>query len=90
MTWDETKRTVNLVKHGLDFRDASFVLASPIRMDVDVIRAGESRVMSMAYVIEVLAVLVLVHLRRDACCRITSFRRASCVEAEAYYARLGE
>ncbi len=59
-------------------------------MDVNVIRAGEPRVMSMAYVVEVLAVLVLVHVRRGDSDRTISFRRASTVEAETYCAQLEE
>ncbi|HDL5502654.1 TPA: BrnT family toxin, partial [Mannheimia haemolytica] len=30
-TWDETKRKINLAKHGLDFADADEVLSSPYR-----------------------------------------------------------
>ena len=59
-------------------------------MDLNVIRTGEVRIMSMAYVGEVLAVLVLIHVRRGDSDRTISFRRASTVEAEAYYAQLEE
>lgn len=41
LIWDETKRKANLVKHGLDFRDADEVLASRYRWDAEVIRGGE-------------------------------------------------
>jgi uncharacterized DUF497 family protein len=90
MTWNEAKRITNLAKHGLDFLDANLVLGSGIRIDIDVVRAGEARVMSVAYVVEALAVLVLIHVRRDDGPRIVSFRRASRTEEEVYYEQLAE
>jgi uncharacterized DUF497 family protein len=46
LTWDEAKRASNLVKHGLDFAQAHWVLDSVYRLDVDVVRSGEYRVQS--------------------------------------------
>lgn len=40
--WDETKRQVNLDKHGLDFIDAVMVLESPYRMTLRVCAAENS------------------------------------------------
>jgi hypothetical protein len=41
LIWDEAKRNVNLQKHGLDFADASEVLESRYRLDIDAVRDGE-------------------------------------------------
>ncbi len=41
--WDERKRRSNLEKHGLDFRDADWVLESRYRLDVPVVRNDEMR-----------------------------------------------
>lgn len=85
LSWDETKREANIAKHGLDFADAMIVLDSELRMDSTVPRDGEIRVVSMAYVFDALAVLVVVFAERDAAARIISFRRASTDEREVYH-----
>lgn len=58
---------------------------SRLRMDVELVRNGELRVQSFSYVLNVLAVLTLVHTDRANAARIISFRRASFEECEAYY-----
>lgn len=85
LTWDEAKRESNLEKHGLDFVDAPLVLESSLRFDVETVRSGESRTMSLAYVFDVLTVLTVVHVSRDETTRIVSFRPASEVEREMYH-----
>ena len=85
MIWDEAKRQANLDKHGLDFEDASLVLESRYRLDVTVVRHGELRTVSFSYVMERLAVLLLVHVPREDVVRIVSFRYASEMESEKYY-----
>lgn len=84
LIWDETKRQANLAKHGLDFKDAAWVLESDLRMDIDATRHGERRVQSFAYVYSRLAVLTVVHVPSHAA-RIVSFRIASNPERKAYY-----
>lgn len=84
LTWDEAKRRSNLAKHGLDFVHAHWVLDSAHRLDVDIVRGGELRVLSFSYVLNVLAVLTVVHTNRDDSARIISFRRASGEEREVY------
>ena len=80
--WDETKREVNLDKHGLDFIDAVMVLESPFLLDVESVRGKEERTQSFAYVFDVLAV---VHVARDETSRIVSFRPASEEERSVYH-----
>ena len=83
--WDEQKRQSSLEKHGLDFRDADWVLESRYRLDVPVVRNDEMRLQSFAYVFEVFTVLSLAHAERDREVRIISFRKASAEEREMYY-----
>lgn len=85
MIWDENKYQANLVKHGLDFADAHLVLDSPYRLDITVVRNGEERTQSFAYVFGKLAVLLVVHTERMDNMRIISFRYASQLETEIYY-----
>ena len=83
MEWDESKRQINLNKHGLDFVVADYVLESPFRLDIDTIRNNENRIHSFAYVFDYLAVLSVVHTKNGT--RIISFRRASREEREGYH-----
>jgi uncharacterized DUF497 family protein len=85
LTWDEVKRESNLEKHGLDFVDATLVLESSFRLDVETVRGGECRTMSFAYVFNVLTVLTVVHVSRKESTRIVSFRPASELERELYH-----
>ncbi|WP_202922504.1 BrnT family toxin [Sinimarinibacterium sp. NLF-5-8] len=64
LTWDENKRLANLAKHRLDFADARWVLESAYRLDVEVVRNNEVRTLSFSYVLDVLAVLTVVHTQR--------------------------
>ncbi len=84
LTWDEAKRAANLAKHGLDFADAHWVLDSTYRLDVEVVRGGELRLLSFSYVAEVLAVLTLVHTEREGAVRVISDRPASSEESEVH------
>ncbi|CDQ11494.1 BrnT family toxin [Acidithiobacillus ferrivorans] len=83
--WDEQKHQSSLEKHGLDFRDADWVLESHYRLDVPVVRNDEMRLQSFAYVFEVLAVLSLAHAERGEESCIISFRKASAEEREMYH-----
>lgn len=86
--WDETKRCSNLAKHGLDFGDAGEVLESRFRLDIAVVRGGESRMQSVSYAPGFLAVLTVVHTEREGATRVISFRPASSKEREVYDAWL--
>lgn len=90
LTWDETKRLVNLEKHGLDFADAGHVLDSRYRLDVLSAREGEVRVQSLSYAMRRLEVLSVVHIERQGAVRIISFRPASQSESETYYEWIGK
>ena len=63
-TWSESKREINLAKHGLDLRDGWKVLESRYRLEIDFPRNNEPRKQVFAYVYDVLAVLALVYVSR--------------------------
>jgi uncharacterized DUF497 family protein len=79
-----------MLKHGLEFVNATAVLDSRYRFDVTTVRHGETRVQSFSYVMGRLAVLTVVHVQRSQEQRIMSFRRASQEESEVYYEWLAE
>jgi uncharacterized DUF497 family protein len=87
-TWDEAKRQANIAKHGLDFADAGEVLDSRYRLDIPVVRQGETRQMSISYALGFLAVLTVIHTERGGATRVISFRHASNKEREVYDAWL--
>ena len=84
LEWDEEKRKSNLLKHGLDFADAAWVLESDIRLELESFRRGENRAQSIAYVYGQLAVLTVVHVPSEIV-RILSFRKASTKERTKYH-----
>jgi uncharacterized DUF497 family protein len=86
--WDETKRTTNRRKHGLDFADADLVLESRYVLILDSPRKGEMRKQAFAYVFEALAVLTVAFVPGEGRCRVMSFRPAKRTERETYYAWL--
>ena len=85
LIWDEAKRIENLSKHGLDFADAGAVLDSTYRLDVSVVRKGETRTQSFSYVMGSLRVLSVIHIDRDSATRVISYRKASTQERLDYY-----
>ena len=85
LIWDEGKRQANLAKHGLDFANAAWVLDSRYRLDVSMVRGGETRTLSFSCVMDRLAVLLLVHLPREDAVRIISFRYTSETEPGKYH-----
>lgn len=84
LTWDEAKRRRNLRRHGLDFAHAGEVIESRFRLDIAIVRRGETRTQSISYALGFLAVLTVVHTDRDGATRVISFRRASKEEREVY------
>jgi uncharacterized DUF497 family protein len=89
LIWDEAKRIENLSKHGLDFADAGAVLDSTYRLDVSVVRKGETRTQSFSYVMGNLRVLSVIHIDRDSATRVISYRKASTQERLDYYEWIG-
>ena len=84
LIWDETKGNENIAKDGFDFAQAGEVLYSRYRLDILVVREDERRIQSISYVLGFLAVLTVVHTKRDGATRVISFRHASREEREVY------
>lgn len=85
--WDETKRAMNLAKHGLDFADAhkvfdgAIVLFEDNRFDY-----AEQRMVAIGLLD--IAVVVVVHIENDDTIRLISMRRATKHEQKLYFANL--
>jgi hypothetical protein len=88
LVWDESKRRQNLVKHGLDFRDAAQVLRGPLVLFEDDRQAyGEQRFVGIGLLRSI--VVVIVHTERDGTFRIISMRKAERDEEDLYFQQLG-
>jgi uncharacterized DUF497 family protein len=84
LVWDEKKRRANLVKHKLDFADATLVYDNPDKLTRRSLRHGEERNADIA-VIEITGIfLALVYVERGEDVRIISFRNASRKERKLY------
>lgn len=83
-TWNDSKRQINLSKHGLDLRDGWKVLESRYRLGIESPRNHEPRRQVFAYVYDVLTVLTLVYAQGEDTIHFNSLRRASRKEREAF------
>lgn len=81
--WDETKRKLDLDKHGIDFLDAVEAFHDPNRIELETVRHGEIRYQTIASVNNI--VLLIVYTIRNKVKRIISARRASKNERKAYF-----
>jgi uncharacterized DUF497 family protein len=83
-TWDEKKRTSNLAKHGLDFKDSRRVFNGPTfsfpdsRFDY-----GEERFVTIGLLES--DVVVLVHTESDHEIRIISMRKGTANEQKIFF-----
>jgi uncharacterized DUF497 family protein len=85
--WDETKRSANLEKHGVDFVEIAQILEGPVMNRVDRRRDyGEVRIISTGALKGV--VYVLVHTERNGITRLISAWKGGRYEREKYQARL--
>ena len=75
---------MNLARHGFYFADVGEVMDSRYRLDVPVLRKGESRMQSISYAMGFLAVLIVIYTERESARREISFRRASEKECEEF------
>jgi uncharacterized DUF497 family protein len=84
--WDDRKRTANLEKHRIDFRDVVQALTAPY-LAVPSPRHGEDRWIAIVPVEGRL--IAVIYTFRDGRCRIVSARAARRNERKAYHANLG-
>ena len=87
-TWDEKKRTLNLAKHGIDFRDAAEIFAGPL-VTVEDTREdyGEPRYVALGLLAGI--VVSLVYTERNDQVRLISIRKALRHEIRFYFSQIG-
>jgi len=86
LTYDESKRAVNLEKHSLDLADAGLVYDAPGKVTLESPRQGEARKLDIALVEVAGVVLALAYVERGNEVRAISLRRASKTERRLYEA----
>ena len=87
-TWDESKRQVNLKKHGLDFADAQKVFSSPLVLFEDKRENyGEQRMVGIGLL--GFLVVLIVHVESNEEIRIISMRKAESNETDLYFKNAG-
>ena len=88
-TWDERKRTLNLAKHGIDFRDAAVVFDGPL-VTVEDAREdyGESRYVALGLLAGI--VVSLTYTERGDRIRIISMRKALKHETHFFFSQIGK
>lgn len=85
--WDNTKRKLNIKKHGIDFVDAPTVFDGyTLTILDDRIDYGEDRFVTFGILDG--RVVVVVHTENDDSIRIISIRRATKYEEKAYFSQL--
>lgn len=83
-TWDETKRKINLIKHGIDFVDAEAVFSgATFTFEDDRFSYGEQRFITVGMLID--TVVVIAHTEREEEVRIISMRKATKNEQKIYF-----
>ena len=87
-TWTETKRRINLAKHGLDFADAKKVFTGPMVLFEDQrTDYGEQRMIGIGLLGEL--VVLIVHVESDATVHVISMRKADNHETNLFYQSAG-
>ena len=85
--WDDTKRKINIRKHGIDFINVPLVFDSyTLTIEDDRYNYGEER--SITFGILEGRVVVIVHTENDDLIRIISIRRATKYEEKAYFSQI--
>jgi uncharacterized DUF497 family protein len=88
-TWDEKKRTLNLAKHGIDFRDGAAVFDGPL-VTVEDAREdyGEPRYVALGLLADI--VVSLTYTERGDRIRIISMRKALKHETHFFFSQIGK
>ena len=80
--WDETKRTSNIKKHGLDFLDVLHVFDGPCLLATANTVGGESRSLAIGMLDDVCVVIIFT--LRGTTLRVISMRKARRNERKQY------
>ena len=85
--WDETKRKLNIKKHGIDFVNASKIFDShTLTIEDDRYDYGEERFVTFG-ILEG-RVVVVVHTENEDSIRIISIRKATKYEEKKYFSQI--
>ena len=89
ITWDESKRKLNLRKHGIDFREAEAIFDGPTVTAEDTrIPYGEQRLVTVGVLNGV--VVSMTYTERNDDLRIISIRRALKHETHFYLSKISK
>ena len=91
--WDESKRQINILKHGFDFVDVEDVFANPLYTIKDTrFDYGEVRFLTLGILFG--RIVAISHTENEEIVRVISFRKADKNEQQTYIKnisdRLGE
>ncbi len=89
--WDERKNTLNIKKHGMDFKDAAQMFTGiwPLFIDPDMREDyGEERWTGIGRIGVKVAVVVFTYVLSASTIRIISLRQALKDEQNDYYAKI--
>ena len=85
--WDESKRTSNISKHGIDFSDVPTVFGGPIvTVEDERFDYGEDRFVTFGLLQG--QVVAVVHTESEDYIRIISARKATKYEQENYFGQI--
>lgn len=85
--WDESKRRLNLRKHGIDFADAAEVLRGfTVTAEDDREEYGEQRFLTLGLLAD--QVISIAHTERGASIRLISMRKDTRHEARFYFSQV--
>ena len=88
-TWDESKRKLNLAKHGIDFRDAHAIFEGPMVTAEDSRGDyGETRYVALGLLEGI--VVSIAYTERGESVRIISIRKALKHEARFFLSQIGK
>lgn len=83
--WDDSKNTINQIKHSIRFKEAQLIFNSPVLTTTDIRHDyGEQREISIG-ALNMEVVIALIHTDRNGRKRIISARKANRKEREMYY-----
>lgn len=83
--WDEQKRSTNIRKHGLDFKDAEEIFRGPMLVKLDTrTDYSEDRWIGMGMIKNRIAVVVYIEYDDGVTIRIISLRKALSYEQKQY------
>lgn len=89
ITWDESKRRLNLRKHGIDFHDAEAVFDGPtVTVEDTRLSYGEQRFVTLGVLNGV--VVSMTHTERKGDMRIISIRKALKHETRFYLSQISK